>query len=190
MNRLILFLSLTLYIIYYEKSFAQDNVGIKYFGINIHPKGASNAHLMPNKLDKNGYLVLNPGIEITYEKFLHKDIVSIKIIQALYYDCASRLGGFSHIGIRAKIFKKNKHSLYGGMGPTLIFRKNWFKLDGYIHDDTFKGEKDDKWQYLFLWYSGEFEYKYAINDKFDFSISIIPGYPDLISFAFGLNLKF
>lgn len=39
---------------------AQNNIGIKYFGLSIHPKGEhENSFLMPNKLDKNGYLVMN-----------------------------------------------------------------------------------------------------------------------------------
>lgn len=188
-KKIILCLMLILCIIYPAKIFSQDNIGVKLFGLSIHPKGAVNSHLMSNKLDKNGYLVLNFGLEFIYEKFLYKDIVSAKIIQALYTDCATRLGGFTHIGIRARIIKKGKHNLYGGIGPTIVYRRNWFELNEYIHEGTFKGGKNNNWQYLFLWYGGEFEYKYTMTDKFDFSVSLVPGYPDLISLAFGINFK-
>ncbi len=68
-----------------ERAIAQDNIGIKFFGLSIHPKGEKdNSFLMPNKLDKNAYLVMNFGTEIMYEKFLYKNIVSIKVVQALY----------------------------------------------------------------------------------------------------------
>jgi hypothetical protein len=40
-----------------------------------------------------------------------------------------------------------------------------------------------------LWYGGEFEYKYKISDRIDFSSSFIPGYPDLMNLAVGVNLK-
>lgn len=81
---------------------AQNNVSIKFIGLSIHPKGEGNAFLMSNKLDENGYLVFNLGGLISYEHFIYKDILSIKVTQALYADCATRLGGTSHIGLRGK----------------------------------------------------------------------------------------
>jgi hypothetical protein len=191
MNKLIIFFALISFFTFSERLTAQDNIGIKFFGLSIHPKGEKdNAFLMPNKLDKNAYLVMNFGAEIMYEKFLHKDILSVKVVQALYSDCAEKLGGFSHIGIRAKIFKIERHSLFGGIGPTLVFRRNWQEMSEYVNPNRFKGEVNDKWQCLFLWYGGEFEYKYLISDRIDFSASFIPGYPDLMSLAVGVNLKF
>ena len=191
MNKLIIFFALISFFTFSERLTAQDHIGIKFFGLSIHPKGEKdNAFLMPNKLDKNAYLVMNFGAEIMYEKFLHKDILSVKVVQALYSDCAEKLGGFSHIGIRAKIFKIERHSLFGGIGPTLVFRRNWQEMSEYVNPNRFKGEVNDKWQCLFLWYGGEFEYKYLISDRIDFSASFIPGYPDLMSLAVGVNLKF
>lgn len=191
MKRIIIIVAVILTFITYTKSFAQSNIGIKYFGLSIHPKGEKvNAFLMPNKLDKNGYLVMNLGGEFMFEMFFYKDIISVKVIQALYADCAAKSGGFSHIGIRAKIIKIGKNSMYGGIGPALVYRRNWLEMNGYINQNRFKGEPNDKWQYLFLWYGGEFEYKYAITDRIDFSASFIPGYPDLMSLAVGVNLKF
>jgi hypothetical protein len=190
MNKLIILFAVISIYTFCEKTFAQDNIGIKFFGLSIHPKGEKdNSFLMPNKLDKNAYLVMNFGAELMYEKFLYKDIVSMKVVQALYADCAEKLGGFSHIGIRAKIFKIGKHSLSGGIGPTLVYRRNWQEMNGYINPNRFKGDVNEKWQHLFLWYGGEFEYKYKISDKIDFSASFIPGYPDLMSLAVGVNLK-
>ena len=177
--------------LYCTNVLAQDNVGIKFFGLSIHPQGErQNAHLMPNKLDKNAYLVMNFGGEIMYEKFFYKDIVSVKLVQGLYADCAARFGGFSHIGLRGRIIKKGKHSLYGGIGPTLVFRRNWLELQGYVNLNRFKGEVGNKYQYLFLWYGGEFEYKYSLNQNIDLAISFVPGYPDLMSLAVGINYKF
>ena len=63
---------------------AQDNVGIKFFGLSFHPKSErENAHLMPNKLDKNAYFVMNFGVELMYEKFIFEDIFSVKVIFGL-----------------------------------------------------------------------------------------------------------
>lgn len=169
---------------------AQDNFGVKYFGLSIHPKGEKdNAFLMPRRFDNKGYFVLNVGGVVSYEHFFFKDIFSVKIAQALYSDCAARLGGFSHIGIRGKIFSQSRHSLHGGIGPTIVFRSNWLEMEGYKNPNRFKGDADSKWQHLFLWYGGEFEYKYRIKEKIDLTASFIPGYPDLMSLSFGLNIN-
>lgn len=169
---------------------AQNNFGLKYFGLSIHPKGEEeNAFLMPRKLDKQARFVLNIGAVASYETFLHKDRLSLKLAQALYADCAARTGGFTHLGLRAKILRSEKHLLSGGIGPTLVYRRNWQELDGYVNQNRFKGQPDARWQYLFLWYGGEFEYKYFVSDQLDFSASFVPGYPDLMSLSFGLHYK-
>ncbi len=167
---------------------AQNNIGFKYFGLSIHPNlEKENAKIMDLKFDKNGVFVLNLGGEITYEHFIYKDKFSIKFVQALYSDCASKLGGFIHLGFRSKIFKIKKHSLYGGIGPTYVFRENWLRIQGYIDGGLYKGNKNKKYQHFFIWYGGEFEYKYNITNELDFAVSFIPGYPDLLSLSFGLN---
>lgn len=170
---------------------AQNNIGVKYFGLSIHPEGeAANAFLMPNRLDEKGYLVLNIGGEISYEHFVIRNVLSVKAVQAAYADCAALPGGFSHLGFRLRIFDLEKHSLYGGLGPTIIYRKNWLTLEGYTNLHRFKGSAEVKWQYLFLWYGGEFEYKYKFSRHWDLSLSFVPGYPDLMSLAAGILYKF
>ncbi|MFN4299902.1 MAG: hypothetical protein ACK4EX_09275 [Thermaurantimonas sp.] len=121
MNNSIILIIVISFFILSKGAMVQDNIGLKFFGLSIHPKGEKeNSFLMSNKLDNNAYLVMNYGIEILIEKFVYIDIISVKAVQALYADCAEKLGGFSHIGLRAKIFKKGKHSLFGGIGPTLV----------------------------------------------------------------------
>lgn len=169
-------------------AYPQNNISIKFVGLSIHPLGEDNAFLMPNKLDENAHLVVNYGGLISYEHFLHKDMFSVKVIQALYADCAARLGGISHIGLRGRILRKGKHSIYGGIGPTLLYRKNWEDLAGYENTGRFKGDVGDTWQYAFLWYGGEFEYNYLISDKIECSMNFTPGYPDLMSLTAGINI--
>lgn len=174
-----------------SNTYGQDNVGVKLFGLSLHPLGErQNAHLMPRKLDPDAYLVLNLGAIASVEKFLYKDAISIKALQAMYADCADRLGGFSHIGVRFKIFKIKRHFLSGGIGPTLVFRRNWQEMPTYENKNRFKGGENQRWQYMFLWYAGEFEYKYSIDNNIDLTTSFVPGYPDLMSLSVGVNYKF
>jgi hypothetical protein len=166
------------------------NIGIKFFGLSVHPLGAVNAELMPLKLDAKGIFVVDLGAMAFFEKYLWSNSTSIKISQAFYGDCIMQFAGFSHIGVRKKIFTIGKHNLNGGIGPSLIYRKNWYDIDGY--DDAFSffnGNKEDVWQWRFLWYGGEFEYNYNIKDNIDFSVTFIPGFPDLVGFAFGVRIK-
>ena len=165
-------------------------IGIKFFGLSIHPTGALNSQYMPLKFEKKGIFVLNTGVTLNIEYFLYKNIVSIKFVQGLYADCIQKLGGFTHLGFRARIFEIGKHSLYGGIGPAFIYRKNWHVLDEY--DDSFSffhGKPDDIWQYRLLWYGGEFEYNFALNDQFSLSTSFVPGFPDLANLSFGFRAK-
>ncbi|MDG5816535.1 hypothetical protein QA601_15665 [Chitinispirillales bacterium ANBcel5] len=168
---------------------AQNNFGLKYFGLSIHPGGSDNAQLMSTKLDKRARFVLNIGGAFSYEHFIFGDLLSVKIIQALYTDCASQLGGYTHVGFRGRIFKRGRHLLNGGIGPTLVYRRNWMELDGYENPTIFKGNEGDMWQYLFLWYGGEFEYKFSFSKKVNFSMSFVPGYPDLMNLSLGINYK-
>jgi len=165
-------------------------IGIKYFGLSIHPTGALNSQHMPLKFDKRGIFVLNTGISLNIEYFVYKDIISVKFVQGLYADCVQKFGGFIHLGFRARIFEIGNHSLYGGIGPTFIYRKNWYALDDY--DDSFSffcGNPEDIWQYRFLWYGGELEYNYAINDIFSLSTSFVPGFPDLVNLSVGFRAR-
>lgn len=164
------------------------NLSLKYFGLTLHPKGDDNAELMPLNPDGEGYLVVNLGASVSYEHFLIPDKLSVKGIQALYADCAMRFAGFTHLGVRATIFQAGRHTLSGGLGPTLVFRRNWSKLPGYnLSTSFFGGKPSDTWQYRMVWYAGELEHNYRLNPRTDFSTSFVPGYPNIMTLSFGLR---
>ncbi|WP_200879487.1 hypothetical protein [Porphyromonas crevioricanis] len=172
-------------------SIGMNRVGLRFFGLSWHPHGErENASIMPLRLDRDAYWVQNLGAIISYERMLWADVLSSKAAIALYSDCAAQLGGFVHVGLRGRILKLRKHQVWGGIGPTLIFRKNWLNIDGYRDQNLFKGVSGDKFQYLFLWYAGEFDYRYSISSHWDVVGSFVPGYPDLMSFSLGVNYNF
>ena len=159
-------------------------------GLSFHPlSGKPNAELMPNRLDEQAYFVLDFGALLTYEYFIVPDVLSVKFIQGLYADCAAQIAGVTSIGLRARIFQIGRHSLFGGIGPTWIYRHNWYRIPNYVDTEYYKGTPTDKWQYKFLWYGGELEYKFAISSKLDFATIFVPGYPHLMAFAVGVNYK-
>ncbi|MFC6999093.1 hypothetical protein [Rufibacter roseus] len=188
MYRLILILLLCGFFSFTTRAQYTRNFSVKYFGLTLHPKGDDNAELMPLNPDGKGYFVFNVGGSISYEQFFVQDKFSVKAIQALYADCAMQFAGFTHLGLRATIFQLGPHSLNGGLGPTLVYRRNWSKLDGYnLSTSFFGGNPSDKWQYRMIWYAGEFEYNYRFKDRTDFSVSFVPGYPNIMSLSFGIR---
>ncbi len=161
---------------------------VKFFGLSVHLKESPHPQIFPNKLDSKGITTFNYGAIVGYDRFIKSDVMAIRVEQGLYADCAASLAGFTHIGWRGQIFRKNKHSMNGGIGPTLVYRRDWNRIDGYKDDGYFK--RSGEWQYKFYWYGGEFEYNYQLSDQNDLSVNIIPGLPELVSFGVGMRHRF
>ncbi|MGI5102295.1 hypothetical protein HGH46_08745 [Treponema vincentii] len=172
--------------------FAHDfSFGVKLFGLTIHPIGALNYPLFPLKLDSEGFVVFNPGVTLNAEYFVWRDIISIKAVQGLYGDCAMQFAGFSHIGFRIRFLKIKRFSMNVGIGPTFLYKRSWYRLPSYNASlETYKGTKDEDWQYLFYWYAGEIETNIQVNDNFDVSITVIPGVPDIINISTGFRYNY
>ena len=171
--------------------FSQDNFTAKFFGFSFHPDGDVNADNMPTKIDRNGVLVVNLGMYFGYEKFFHKDKLSFKVVTAYYSDCGGLFSGLAHVGFRGVIMEKGRFSINGGLGPTLIYRRSWYsKFDDYINSGFYNGNETNFWQYKFLWYGGELEFNYRLNNYLDFSTTFIPGYPKLLELSFGVRYRF
>jgi hypothetical protein len=163
------------------------SIGIKYFGLSIHPKGSINSELMPLKFDEKGLLVLNTGFYISIEYYIpNYEFISIKFIQGIYNDCIKQFAGFTHIGFRLNTPELNGFMFSGGIGPTLIFRKNWYDILGYNDSFSFfNGTPQDYWQWRFLWYGGELEFNQKITADWALSATFIPGFPDLLNISIG-----
>ncbi len=169
----------------------QVRLGLKFFGLSVHPQGVIHEELMPLKLDPDGYVVLNLGGTLNAEYYIWKDIVSVKLVQGFYADCAMQPAGFTHIGLRGRIFQSGRHSLNGGIGPTWIYRGAWKKLDGYqvAPGEFFKNTtQDGNWEWNFVFYGGEFEYNYQIAEGLDISFSLIPS-PQLTNISVGVSYR-
>ena len=171
--------------------YSQDNFTAKFFGFSFHPDGDINAENMPTKIDENGVLVVNLGMYLGYENFFHKDKLSYKAVTAFYSDCGGLFSGLLHVGFRGVIYQNGNFSVNGGLGPTFIFRRSWYsKFDDYVNSGFYNGNETDFWQYKFLWYGGELEFNYKLNNSLDFSTTFIPGYPKLLELSVGIRYRF
>ena len=170
---------------------AQNNFTLKFFGLSFHPDGDVNADNMPTKIDRNGVAVVNLGMYFGYENFFHKDKLSAKVVTAIYSDCGGLFSGLVHIGFRGVILDTKRFSINGGICPTFIFRRSWYsKFDDYVNSGFYRGNETDFWQYKFLWYGGELEFNYKLNEVLDLSTTFIPGYPKLLELSFGVRYRF
>ncbi|MBF8964271.1 hypothetical protein I0P70_13535 [Pontibacter sp. FD36] len=161
---------------------------VKFFGLSMHLRPTPYPELFKNRLDRKGIAVLNFGGIVGYDRFVVREVISVRVEQGLYSDCASSLAGFTHLGWRGQIFKAGRHSLNGGFGPTLVYRRDWNRLQGYEDDGYFNRRGD--WQYKFYWYGGEFEYNYQLKGQYDLSLNLVPGIPELVSFGAGFRKRF
>lgn len=170
---------------------SQDAFTIKHFCGTVHPFGDKTAQFQPNKLDKNARFVLNYGLFLGYEKYVYRDLVSIKYIQGLVADCSNGFMSVSHLGIRGALMNTEKHRIYFGIGPALIVRDSWtrfgeaYEASGFFNETYSKRLGELQWKFAPIAF--ELEYDYAFNPKNQLSVSFTPGYP--LAFIFSVGWK-
>jgi hypothetical protein len=179
-------LLLLLLILILKTSYSQWFFEIKFVGISAHLKKNPHPHLYKRKFDKNGLFVLNLGVIVSVEKMVYNDLISVKFSQAIFSDCANQLAGFTHMGFRLNKAIDDHHFAIGN-GPTLFYRNDWEKLDGYIDEGLFK--RKNKYQYRYFWYAGEVTYSYIFENNIANSFTLIPGPPEFATFATGFRIK-
>jgi len=168
------------------KAVAQDNIGLRFLFATVHPKGDDMAFLQPNKLDDRAVVVLNWGFIGSYQRYIYRKRLSVKIAQGAYSDCALLFAGHTHVGFRLNLLNGKKDYLEIGFGPTLVYRKSWNRFNGYVQQTSLL-KNTENWQWNFVWYGGEIEYDHSINKRMDININCIPGYPDFLTFAAGVR---
>lgn len=162
-------------------SIGQSTVTLKYFGMTIHPFGDRTAHLQPYRLDDKARFVLNYGGFAGYEKFVYKDLISVKLIQGIFTDCSGGWESVTHLGVRALMFENDKNRAYLGFGPTFMLRESWtrfgedYQSSGFFHEKHSKRLGDI--QYKFILYGFEMEYDRILNDNNSLSVGFTPGIP-------------
>lgn len=166
-----------------------QNIGAKFVFGTYHPTGNSQARFMPYKTDERATFVFNWGTIISYQKYLYKKRLSIKFAQGAYSDCARLFAGHTHIGLRINFLNGRRHSLELGVGPTYVYRQSWYRFAGYEQEVGYLKPKGD-WQTAFVWYGGEIDYNYHLNDKWNISLNVIPGPPYFMTFGIGARYWF
>ena len=192
--RILLIVFITSYFIHAEnQSNAKSpwHASIQYIGISYHPGGGDNKDKYPLKIDDDAYWLINVGASLSIDYDIIDSIAFIRSSVAFYKDCGFLYAGYVHLGMRGVIINIGRHSINGGIGATLLFRENWKNILGIENDSFYEnGILNNRWEYQFIFYGGEFDYIYQFSQKFAFHYSIIPGFPFVITSKVGIRYDF
>ncbi len=174
--------------------YTQFTIGVKFGGLAFHQQKVKPNYYSWN-LDKNGRFVGYLGFSIT-AGYQFNPYLGVKVIQTILpYDCAGKFSGITHFGIdfydRIVGWKNNQHRGSVSFGPLLYYRKNWNKVVDYYVDDGFmKQSENGKWERKFVWYGGQIQYDYYLNEVRSISTNFLPGYPYIYTFMVGIQDRF
>lgn len=169
-------------------SHAQWFVGLKLMGISIHTDNNFNGHLYKAAIGKKKRVAFHFGLALTCE-YKFNDWFSAKVDQAAFRDCAGKFAGMTMFNLRGTADLGRAGDVSAGMGPFWYYRRSWYEIEGYKEDGYFKQSGNGKWQTKFVWYGGEIEYNYPINENLDWSTNILPGIPVVIAVSSGVRSR-
>lgn len=149
------------------------SISAQFIGMAFHPLGGTYPELYHRKLDPKAYFVLELGAAVQY-RFQFKRRWALSSEFAYYSDCAKMPAGVIRVGIRFFAINGERHKFNIGLGPALLFRKDWHQLPGYTTDKFFAESVYGKYQYRF-YVIPDLEYSYTIDSKWDLFFSILPG---------------
>lgn len=165
--------------------YSQANISFQLIGLGVDFGKKENVDLYQTKV-ANGNILLEPGLKIGLEAYA-SDITSLKFVQTARLDACNKLAGSTQILLRFRLFKVWKHSLNIGIGPQAFYRQSWSDIENYQNEKTYKGLD---FQYKIMWISGEIEYNYVMNKKWDFSFSLLHQNPTTLGIGLGAKYWF
>lgn len=184
-------LCVLLFILFSIGGNAQFTVGIKFGGLAFHQQKV-NPNYYRLSIDKKGRWVGYLGCSIT-AGYQFNPYIGVKIIQTLMpYDCAGKFSGITHIGIdfqdRIIGIDNAKHNLSASFGPLFYYRKNWAHVPNYYKDEGFvKQNVAGNWERKFVWYGGQIQYDFKLNQRHKLSTNFLPGFPYIYTFMTGIQ---
>ena len=166
---------------------AQWYVGVKLMGISIHTDKGLNSSLFHCAVGKNNRVAFHIGVAVMCE-YRFNNWLSAKYDQCVFRDCAAKFAGMSMFNLRYTQDLGRAGDVSAGMGPFFYYRKSWYSIPEYEDDGYFHVSRSGKWQTKFVWYGGEIEYNYPLNDHTDWSTNILPGIPVVVAVASGVRV--
>jgi hypothetical protein len=169
-----------------EKIKTEQHFSAQWLGWTFHPGGGSMPQNYPWKLDAEAKYVMSIGLAVNYD-WAWKKHVFWRAAAGYYSDCALLPAGYLHIGFRWEALRLGRHTFNVGLGPALLFRKDWHRFSAYRGDNIYGDRVYQGWQYRLTPIIGEVEYLYKINEHLQFQYSVLPAYPAVIVSKVGVR---
>ena len=166
-------------------SSAQSSFSARLLTVTSHPFAKQNLTLHKNPIDNNGYLTFEPGLILSYDKYLVNKF-ALRMSTSVMNDRYNTLAGYSQIMLKYKVLKYYKHSVYLGFGPAVHYSTNKMSIENYINEDNYKTANNT--MYKIAWLSGMAEYNYYVSKKTDFVITL--NHTDVKSLGISLGVRF
>ncbi len=148
----------------------QSAIGLKLSPIGFHPLGIDQSPLMfENKVTRDGSAIVEPGYQISFQKFIHLTTWSLEVRQGIHSDAAAKKAGHLALGLRWKFFHMGKHSISISGAPVLAYRENWNKIPQYVANDKYID--NGKYQYRFL-FGSELVYNFYLGKRSDINLAL------------------
>lgn len=164
-------------------SSAQSSISAKLITLTAHPFAKENL-VLHQKIDNTGVVTIEPGIIISYDKYLIKKF-SFRFSTSFMQDRYKSIAGGSQILLKYKAVKYYKHSFYFGFGPAIHYSVNRNLVKGYTNEDNYV--LSNNYLYKISWLSGLLEYNYYISKKLDFSLALNHTDTKSLGLTFGIR---
>ena len=128
------------------------------------------------------------GYEFDYDTYINSNLL-IRGAAAIYEDSGKHMAGFFHLGVRFEVQKFKKTYIRFGIGPTFIWRENWWRVEKGYKGNMFYGNTphNRKYESAFIFYGGDIEIERRSGKK-GYFIGIIPGFPVVVNLTAGVRL--
>ena len=163
---------------------AQSSLSARLLTVSVHPFAEHNLPLHQSAIDNNGYITLEPGLILSYDRFLAEKI-SFRFSTAVMNDRYNMLAGYSQIILKYKLFKYYKHSFYIGFGPAVFYETDKSNLETWINEDNYNLSGNTL--YKIGWISGMLEYNYYLTKEIDFALSLNHSHSKSLALSIGIR---
>ena len=135
-----------------------------------------------------------PGLKVFYDAKLGKNIWKsshFRFAASYSKDCMNQTSYVFHVGPRWKVKLSEKIGFTLGLGSTLWLRKTWEIFPFYKKSEYMKTSSRyfSGFEYMFLPFSGDFDFEFQLDEKWTAIYSFIPAYPFVFSQTLGFMMK-
>jgi len=168
-----------LLILFCTKIFSQSAMNIEFFALGYHPFKNPNYEIYENSLSSDGTWVVEPGLILSYQKFIRLTHTSLQINQGIFSDAAAQFAGYTGLALKRKFFHKYKHSFSFAIGAAYLYRSNWHNISRYVPEYDFTESRNNKFESKFS-YTYELKYYFYVGkidglSRSDLSLAVLYG---------------